>query len=401
MQCGLPDGVLYDAVLVGLDKVGDVALIKLLPKKEGKQVPLRRAGRQRQGQGRRLVAGDGQPVPAGHRLHADGDLRPGQRRPPLPVPGRHAAGIHRLHPDRHVDQPRQLRRPAVQHGRRADRHQRPRLVREARPGQLRRRLRHLDQPDQELPGPPAGRPRHRPRHRSAPSSRRETDEDGAAQDDRHARSSTTPTPPAAAWTSTTSWSRSPAGRSTSVNQFKNVLGIYPQGLARCRSTYRREQREARNPGPADGRAAEGDAGRPAGPQPTGQPQPRPASRSRRRPATPKADSPARSSTRPSPASPTTTSTSWSADRLLAGFTQARRLRRARQAPGRIEGDLQDQGRRRRRRSTLEVREEPATTARARRRWSSSTSAASTTAWSRSSRTRTSATSRTRPAAAAC
>src|SRR5438552_2132683 len=35
MQCGLPDGVLYDAVLVGQDKVGDVALIKLLPKKEG------------------------------------------------------------------------------------------------------------------------------------------------------------------------------------------------------------------------------------------------------------------------------------------------------------------------------------------------------------------------------
>src|SRR6516165_7846412 len=31
MHCGLPDGVLYDAVLVGLDKVGDVALIKLLP----------------------------------------------------------------------------------------------------------------------------------------------------------------------------------------------------------------------------------------------------------------------------------------------------------------------------------------------------------------------------------
>src|ERR1700722_15229279 len=32
MQCGLPDGILYDAVLVGLDRVGDVALIKLLPK---------------------------------------------------------------------------------------------------------------------------------------------------------------------------------------------------------------------------------------------------------------------------------------------------------------------------------------------------------------------------------
>ncbi len=39
MQCGLPDGVLYDAVLVGLDKVGDVALIKLLPKKEGQRFP--------------------------------------------------------------------------------------------------------------------------------------------------------------------------------------------------------------------------------------------------------------------------------------------------------------------------------------------------------------------------
>src|SRR5207237_1226124 len=34
-----PDGVLYDAVLVGLDKVGDVALIKLLPKKEGQKFP--------------------------------------------------------------------------------------------------------------------------------------------------------------------------------------------------------------------------------------------------------------------------------------------------------------------------------------------------------------------------
>ena len=63
-----------------------MALIKLLPKKEGKQVPVRRDGRQRQGARRRLVAGDGQPVPAGHRLHADRHLRPGQRRAPLPVP---------------------------------------------------------------------------------------------------------------------------------------------------------------------------------------------------------------------------------------------------------------------------------------------------------------------------
>jgi S1-C subfamily serine protease len=39
MQCGLPDGHLYDAVLVGLDRVGDVALIKLLPKRHDQQFP--------------------------------------------------------------------------------------------------------------------------------------------------------------------------------------------------------------------------------------------------------------------------------------------------------------------------------------------------------------------------
>src|SRR5205085_6490911 len=40
MQCGLSDGVLYDSVLVGIDKVGDVAMIKLLPKtdKDGKVI---------------------------------------------------------------------------------------------------------------------------------------------------------------------------------------------------------------------------------------------------------------------------------------------------------------------------------------------------------------------------
>jgi S1-C subfamily serine protease len=44
MQCGLPDGILYDAVLVGLDKVGDVALIKLLPKKDGQKFPIAKMG---------------------------------------------------------------------------------------------------------------------------------------------------------------------------------------------------------------------------------------------------------------------------------------------------------------------------------------------------------------------
>ncbi len=44
MQCGLSDGVLYDAVLVGLDKVGDVALVKLLPKKDGDKFPFAKLG---------------------------------------------------------------------------------------------------------------------------------------------------------------------------------------------------------------------------------------------------------------------------------------------------------------------------------------------------------------------
>ncbi len=44
MKCGLPDGNVYDAVLVGLDKVGDVALIKLLPKKPGDKFPYAKLG---------------------------------------------------------------------------------------------------------------------------------------------------------------------------------------------------------------------------------------------------------------------------------------------------------------------------------------------------------------------
>src|SRR5437763_15683907 len=45
MKCGLPDGVLYDAVLVGLDKVGDVALIKLYPKMAGDKVVAPKGGK--------------------------------------------------------------------------------------------------------------------------------------------------------------------------------------------------------------------------------------------------------------------------------------------------------------------------------------------------------------------
>ena len=39
MQCGLADGLLYDSVVVGEDKVGDVALVKLFPKEKGKPFP--------------------------------------------------------------------------------------------------------------------------------------------------------------------------------------------------------------------------------------------------------------------------------------------------------------------------------------------------------------------------
>jgi serine protease Do len=44
MQCGLADGVLYDAVIVGQDKIGDVALVKLIPKEPGKPFPFVKLG---------------------------------------------------------------------------------------------------------------------------------------------------------------------------------------------------------------------------------------------------------------------------------------------------------------------------------------------------------------------
>ena len=44
MQAGLADGVLYDAVVCGIDKVGDVSLIKLQPKEKGKPFPFVQLG---------------------------------------------------------------------------------------------------------------------------------------------------------------------------------------------------------------------------------------------------------------------------------------------------------------------------------------------------------------------
>jgi S1-C subfamily serine protease len=60
-QCGLPDGILYDAVLVGLDKVGDVALIKVLPKKQGDKIIAPKDGKfpvAKMGDSDKLKAGD-------------------------------------------------------------------------------------------------------------------------------------------------------------------------------------------------------------------------------------------------------------------------------------------------------------------------------------------------------
>ena len=175
MQCGLADGVLYDAVLVGLDKVGDVALIKLLPKKEGAKFPF-------------ATMGDSDKVREGDWSMAMGnpfllatDFTPtvtfglvsGVHR--YQYPAGTSSGIHRLHPDRHLDQSGQQRRAPLQPEGRADRHQRPRLVRQAGPGQFGRRLCHFDQPDQELSWPSAGGARHRSCHaRSGGDARRGT-----------------------------------------------------------------------------------------------------------------------------------------------------------------------------------------------------------------------------------
>ena len=42
--CGLPNGEMYDAVTVGVDRGGDTALIKLIPKKEGDTFPVAELG---------------------------------------------------------------------------------------------------------------------------------------------------------------------------------------------------------------------------------------------------------------------------------------------------------------------------------------------------------------------
>ena len=108
----LQDNTVLKAEIVGRDESGDIALLKV---KTDKPLTTVEFGDSDAVAGRRLGAGDRQSVRAGR--HGDGGHRFGAR-------PRHPSGpIRRLHPDRRGDQPRQLGRAAVQHGRPGDRHQ--------------------------------------------------------------------------------------------------------------------------------------------------------------------------------------------------------------------------------------------------------------------------------------
>ena len=225
MKCGMADGKLYDAVIVGLDPTGDVALIKLLGRDDFPHAEL--------GDSDQVQVGDwcfaiGNPFLLATDFQPTVSLRHHLRRASLSVSGRHAAGIRRLPADRRRDQSRQLRRAAVRRRGAADRHQRPRLVRKARPRERRRRLRHLDQPDQELPRPLEERPDRRSRH-----ARRA----GRAATSSGAWSSTTswksPTPIAAACATATRSSSFGGRPITHGQRLQERAGHLSQGLARA------------------------------------------------------------------------------------------------------------------------------------------------------------------------
>ena len=109
----------------------------------------------------------------------------------------------------------------------AGRHQRPLLVREARPGERRRGLRHLDQPDQELPRRPAQRPDRRPRHARRPRRRRRP---GPRRGHRHP-GSVRRLPPRAADGRRDRQLRRPADHH--AQRLQERAGHLPQGLARA------------------------------------------------------------------------------------------------------------------------------------------------------------------------
>ena len=102
----LHDSTSLKATLVGRDERTDIAVLKV---KTDKPLPAVQFGDFDASARRRLGAGDRQPVRPG---------RHGDRRHRLRPRPRHPAGaVRRLHPDRRGDQPRQLGRAAVRHGR--------------------------------------------------------------------------------------------------------------------------------------------------------------------------------------------------------------------------------------------------------------------------------------------
>ncbi len=117
-RCGLSDGKLYDAVTIGIDPTGDVALIQLQGRTDFPVAEIADSDT--------VQIGDwcyamGNPF-CWRRLPADSDLWTGCRDAPLSIPRRDLSGIHRLPAGRRFDQSRELGRPAVQCQRTADRY---------------------------------------------------------------------------------------------------------------------------------------------------------------------------------------------------------------------------------------------------------------------------------------
>ena len=108
----LQDNTTLKATVVGRDETGDIALLKVKPDKPLPAVQFGDSDTARVGD---WVLAIGNPFGLGGTRDRGHRLRPRPQHPP--------GAVRRLHPDRRGDQPRQLRRPAVQHGRRGDRHE--------------------------------------------------------------------------------------------------------------------------------------------------------------------------------------------------------------------------------------------------------------------------------------
>ena len=239
MKCGLTDGRFLDAVLVGLDPGGDIALIKLLGDDE--PFPVAEFG-----DSDAVRAGDwvyvaGNPFLLADDFRADHQLRHHLRHASLPISLRHAARIRRLPADRRGRQSRQFGRAAVRCRGQAHRHQWPLLVRKTRPRQRRRRLRRLDQSDQTVREPSQERPARGPCvARSVVS----TDPDGRVIVDDILEDSD-------AYRRGLRYGDEIVrfgGRDiATANAFKNVLGTYPEGW-RVPIVFRRDGKEAQADG---------------------------------------------------------------------------------------------------------------------------------------------------------